>query len=411
MQKESIIHNRKLYKRNRLMEILRCSTQNLSRFDLKKMSGYSMSSVLDLTKEMIEEGLIYEEECEEARVGRKPAWLKINPLGGFYVGLEFNAQYMNCVAMDLLGNILSKCTRKTVQEGTVHQVKAETIICQIKKMLENALAELPDRNKVIGIGLGAPGYVDQENGISYSYSRIPAWKNIFLRDIIEEEFGIPCHIQNNVSVMTLAYKWLYYNGNSSDFIFISIRTGIRMVTISNNRLVSGKDGFAGELGHIKVSEGGRICTCGRYGCLNSEISDTAIVSKIQEGFGVGHFQRILEIAGGDEGKVSIADYVRAVREGDADAIQLMRMTARILGRALALVVNILAPGEVVLSGEQFGIGEEFLHEIRMTLKEEAIVQNYKNLRIKKSDFGREIGAIGAASMVMEQYFSYQDMEV
>ena len=50
MQKESIIHNRKLYKRNRLMEILRCSTQNLSRFDLKKMSGYSMSSVLDLTK-------------------------------------------------------------------------------------------------------------------------------------------------------------------------------------------------------------------------------------------------------------------------------------------------------------------------------------------------------------------------
>ena len=312
--------------------------------------------------------MIYEEECEEARVGRKPAWLKINPLGGFYVGLEFNAQYMNCVAMDLLGNILSKCTRKTVQEGTVHQVKAETIICQIKKMLENALAELPDRNKVIGIGLGAPGYVDQENGISYSYSRIPAWKNIFLRDIIEEEFGIPCHIQNNVSVMTLAYKWLYYNGNSSDFIFISIRTGIRMVTISNNRLVSGKDGFAGELGHIKVSEGGRICTCGRYGCLNSEISDTAIVSKIQEGFGVGHFQRILEIAGGDEGKVSIADYVRAVREGDADAIQLMRMTARILGRALALVVNILAPGEVVLSGEQFGIGEEFLHEIRMTLE-------------------------------------------
>ena len=126
---------------------------------------------------------------------------------------------------------------------------------------------------------------------------------------------------------------------------------------------------------------------------------------------MGHFQRILEIAGGDEGKVSIADYVRAVREGDADAIQLMRMTARILGRALALVVNILAPGEVVLSGEQFGIGEEFLHEIRMTLKEEAIVQNYKNLRIKKSDFGREIGAIGAASMVMEQYFSYQDMEV
>lgn len=393
------------------MEILRCSSHNLSRFDLKKISGYSMSSVLELTKEMIKEGLIYEEECEEARVGRKPAWLKINPLGGFYVGLEFNAQYMNCVAMDLVGNVLSKNTRKTLEKGTAYQVKAEDILAQIQEMLKEALAELPDQEKVIGIGLGAPGYVDRKAGISHSYSRIPAWKNIHLRDIIENAFGIPCYIQNNVSVMTLAYKWLYYNGNSSDFIFISIRTGIRMVTISNNRLVSGKDGFAGELGHIKVNEGGRICTCGRYGCLNSEVSDPAIVSKIQEGFGVGRFQRILELANGEEEQVSIAHYVQAVREGDGDAVQLMRLTARILGRALALVVNILAPGEVVLSGEQFGIGEEFLREIRMTLKEEVIVQNYKNLRIKKSDFGKEIGAIGAASMVMEEYFSYQDMEV
>ena len=76
------------------MEILRCSDQELSRFDLKKISGYSMSSVLELSKEMIEEGLIYEEECAESRVGRKPAWLRINPAGGFYIGLEFNAQYI-----------------------------------------------------------------------------------------------------------------------------------------------------------------------------------------------------------------------------------------------------------------------------------------------------------------------------
>ena len=73
MRKESIINNRKLYKRNRLMEILRSSDQELSRFDLKKISGYSMSSVLELSKEMIDEGLIYEEECAESRVGRKPA--------------------------------------------------------------------------------------------------------------------------------------------------------------------------------------------------------------------------------------------------------------------------------------------------------------------------------------------------
>lgn len=411
MQKESIINNRKKYKRNRLMEILRCSDQELSRFDLKKISGYSMSSVLELSKEMIEEGLIYEEECAESRVGRKPAWLRINPAGGFYIGLEFNAQYMNCVVMDLVGNILYKDVRATADGINPYQIKLENILEQIRAMINCALGHVPDRRKVIGIGLGMPGYVDSQRGISYGYSRIPAWKNISIRDLVQQETVIPCYVQNNVSVMTLAYKWLNYHGNSKDFVFISIRTGIRMVTISNNRLVLGKGGFAGELGHIRVSSGGRICTCGKCGCLNSEISDPSVLNIIREGFQVYRFQRILELAGGDEQKVAIEHYVQAVQEGDEDAVKLMKSVAGTLGRALALVVNILAPSEMVLSGKQFAIGEAFLDEIRKVVKEDVIKENYRNLSIKKSEFGGEIGAIGAACMVMEEYFSYQDMEV
>lgn len=411
MRKESIINNRKIYKRNRLMEILRCSDENLSRYDLKKISGYSMSSVLELSREMIEEGLIYEEECEESRVGRKPSWLKINPDGGFYIGLEFNAQYMNVVVMDLVGNILYKETRVTAGCVNPHHATLEQILEQIRNMLETAIRKVDDKNKIIGIGMGIPGYVDPQRGYSYGYSRIPSWKNIMIRDLIQQETGIPCYIQNNVSVMTLAYKWLNYNGNSNDFVFISIRTGIRMVTISNNRIVTGKGAFAGELGHIRMNNGSRICTCGRYGCLNSEISDPSLINIIKEGFQVHHFQRIFEIAGGNEEDVTIEHYVQAVLEGDEDAVQLMKRVADTLGRALALVVNIFAPGEVVLSGKQFGIGEIFLDEIRKTVKADAITQNYENLRIKKSEFGGEIGAIGAACMVMEEYFSYQDMEV
>lgn len=411
MRKESIINNRKLYKRNRLMEILRSSDQELSRFDLKKISGYSMSSVLELSKEMIDEGLIYEEECAESRVGRKPAWLKINPSGGFYVGLEFNAQYMNCVVMDLVGNILYKEAEVTGNGMNLYQAGLEDILGQIRTMIGRALEHVPDRSKVIGIGLGIPGYVDAHRGIAYGYSRIPAWKNIGIRDMIRKETGYPCYIQNNVSGMTLAYKWLNYHGNSKDFVFISIRTGIRMVTISNNRLVLGKGGFAGELGHIRVSNGGRICTCGKYGCLNSEVADPSVLNIIREGFQVHHFQRILELADGKEEKVTIEHYVQAVREGDEDALQLMKSIAGILGKALALVVNILAPAEMVLSGKQFAIGEPFLEEIRKAVKGDVIKENYGNLSIKKSEFGGEIGAVGAACMVMEKYFSYQDMEV
>ena len=160
MRKESILTNRKIYKRNRLMEILRCSDQNLSRYDLKKMSGYSMSSILELSREMIEEGLIYEEECEDSRVGRKPAWLRINPDGGYYVGLEFNAQYMNTVVMNLVGIILYKETRETADGVSPHRAKLEQILKQIQDMLEIAQQNVPDRSRIIGIGMGIPGYGD-----------------------------------------------------------------------------------------------------------------------------------------------------------------------------------------------------------------------------------------------------------
>ncbi|MEG1957508.1 MAG: ROK family protein, partial [Lachnospiraceae bacterium] len=103
--------------------------------------------------------------------------------------------------------------------------------------------------------------------------------------------------------------------------------------------------------------------------------------------------------------------VKAVCSGDKEAIALMKVTANAIGRALAIVVNILAPELVVLSGEQLKIGRSFVDSIKKVARENVVTQNYENLKIVISSYGSEIGAIGAASYVTQKVFSYNDMEV
>ena len=104
------------------------------------------------------------------------------------------------------------------------------------------------KEKIIGIGLGVPGYSDKTKGIALSYTYFEGWKNIPVRQIIEEEFQIPCYMGNNVDVMIYAYKWLVFHGSCDDMLFISVRTGARVMPVINNQAVSSRYGFPGELG-------------------------------------------------------------------------------------------------------------------------------------------------------------------
>lgn len=402
MSKESIMESRKYYQRNKMLSIIRYQ-KDVSRYDVKKATSYSMTTVLSTIDEMINEGLIYEEECAEARVGRKPVWLRINPDGGYFIGLEFNGRIMHCVVLDFSGNVIY------TKESTIceEQNYADVVLAMLKGNIHRALKTLHDKKgTVVGIGIGVPGYSDKKRGIGISYSHIRGWDKIPLKKIIEDEFGLPCYMENNVSGMIYAYKCLVYNGKCEDMLFISVRTGARVMPIINNMPVSSVNGFPGELGHVKVSGGSRICSCGRYGCLNTEVSDYAIVSKIKDGIGVGRFKEIIEMVQGDLHDITIVTFVDSVLSEHPDSINLMKQVAGFLGETISMLVNIFAPRKIVFYGELARIGEPFLEILRKCVKDNSLKENYKGLQILDSEFGRDLGAIGAAALVMQEEFDF-----
>lgn len=402
MSNESILENRKLYQRNKMLNVIR-SKEDVSRNDVKKVTAYSMTTVLNTIDEMIQDGLIYEEQCNDARIGRKPVWLRLNAEGGYFVGVEFNRSKVYCVILDFTGKIVFDCEAKV---GKEHK-KADDIIRLVKSVIYEAIEFLRGKEeKIIGIGLGIPGYSNKKRGIAISYNYFDEWKNIEIKKIIEEEFSVPCYIDNNVNVMIYAYKWLVYHGKCEDMLFVSVRSGARVIPIVNNQPVSSNYGVSGELGHVKIKGGSRLCSCGRYGCLNSEISEVAIVNKIIDGVRVGRFKEIKQMINGDEGLITVSVFVESVRQGHEDSQKLLKQIGIFLGDALGMLTNIFAPQKIVLFGEIVELGDLLLDQLREVVAQDVIWENSKGLEIVKSDFGRNLGAIGAAALVMQEAFEF-----
>lgn len=407
MNRESIMESRKYYKRNKMLSIIRYQ-KDVSRYDVKKATAYSMTTVLNTIDDMVREGLIYEEECEEARVGRKPVWLRINQTGGYFIGVEFNSRAMHCVILDFAGNVIYTRECAISQKHS----NAKDVLDMLRENISSALNELKEGGrKVFGIGLGVPGYSNKKKGIAIAYSHLKGWDNIPLKKLVEDTFGLPCYMENNVSGMIYAYKCLVYPGKCEDMLFVSVRTGARVMPVINNMPVSSVNGFPGELGHVKVSGGSRICSCGRYGCLNTEVSDYAIVGKIREGIRVGRFREIVEMVNGEQDTITISTFVESVGRKHADSLELMAQVAGFLGETFSMLVNIFAPRKIVLYGELARIGEPFLEILRERVKENSIIENYKGLQILASDFGSDLGAIGAAALVMQEKFDFVEENI
>lgn len=405
-ESDSIIQNRKYYQRNKMLSIIRFH-KNVSRYDIKKITSYSMTTVISMIDELISQGYVYEVECEENRVGRKPVWIKLNPEGGYFIGIEFNGRMMHCDMVDFSGNVIYRNETAMHREDS-HAVIVGKIVNNIK-MAREQLGEKKD--KALGVGIGVPGYVNKEEGIAKGYTHFADWKDVPIKEIIEEQIDIPCYIENNVDVMAFAYKWLYFKGDYEDFLFLSIRTGARLVPVINNRLVFSETGFSGEIGHVKIAPRHDICTCGKFGCLNTEVSDFAIAAKIREGIRIGRFQEIKEMVKGDMEAITVNTFVKSVLLRHEDSSTLMREIAMHLGNALGFTVNLLAPRKIIIFGELAKIGSLFIDEVRRNIEEVVIPENIEGFSVEASNEGEDLGAIGAAALVMQRQFNFIEQTI
>jgi len=243
-----------------------------------------------------------------------------------------------------------------------------------------------------------PGFVDVKKGINYSF--LPTDTSI--TEHISHKTGLPTFIDNDSSLIALAELRFGAARRRKNAMVINIGWGIGLGMILNGELFRGHNGFAGEFSHIPIFYNGKLCSCGKTGCLETETSFLVIIQKAKEGLASGRLSKLLpsHLEHYEQASESI---VSAVQEGDRFAIELFSEAGYSIGRGVAILIHVLNPEVIILSGRGSTAGKIWQPPIQQALNEHCIPRLAANTSIETSTLGHHAELIGAAALVMEHY--------
>ena len=256
-----------------------------------------------------------------------------------------------------------------------------------------------DASNTRGIGISCGGPLDSRKGIVMSPPNLPGWDNIPIVDMVREATGIPAVLQNDANACALA-EWKYGAGRGTrNMVFLTFGTGLGAGLVLDGRLYSGTNDNAGELGHIRLSEFGPV-GYGKAGSVEGFASGGGIAqlaaSAVKEKLMMG--EKVAWCPDGNLSAISARTVAEAARAGDELAKSIYRTSATYLGKALAMVIDMLNP-EVIAIGSIFVRAEELIRPfMQAAIDRDALPGAAAVCKVKPAELGESIGDIAALSL-------------
>lgn len=275
----------------------------------------------------------------------------------YALGIDIGGTNTVVGLVDKTGNVLGTDSVKT-QSFPVLEEYVKTVSKQAKDLIAKNNVSIDD---IVGLGIGAPnanyytGNIEKAPNLPWKQDKVP------LAKMFREELNIPVTITNDANAAALGEKMYGVAKDMDNFIMITLGTGVGSGIVINGQLVYGHDGFAGELGHVIIERNGRLCGCGRRGCLETYCSATGIVRTAKER---------------NTPFLTSKDIYDAAVKGDETAIDIFKETGTRLGRALADMVVFSSPEAFVLFGGLAKAGD-FIVKYTKEAMEESIMPIFK----------------------------------
>jgi glucokinase len=291
--------------------------------------------------------------------------------------------------------------RLVVSEGdTLHSGGREWMLDRIRERGRALLEQAGYRVGACGISFGGP--VDfQHQHVTSIHS--PGWKNFSFAEWVSTNLNLPCLLDNDANAGALG-EFRYGAGRGTEsLVYVTLSTGVGAGLILNGKTYRGKDGLAGELGHIPISNSVVTCSCGAVGCLESLCSGRAIGERGKE-WGWCRSHGLTRAPDSSEGRpqgVTAKEIVQAASEGDTTALRVVREAARWLARGLLTVIRILNPDRIILGGGLTLAGQVLLAPLHQCLAELASPTIGYSTEIVVAELGTYSPLYGAAAMALD----------
>jgi glucokinase len=288
--------------------------------------------------------------------------------------------------------------------STKSQRGVDKVVERIARCVQDAVDEADlTMKQVSGIGIGAPGAVDFDNGTVIFAPNLEGWKDVPLKKDLEKQLGVPVFVENDCNIAALGVYIAELKSKPKSMVGVFVGTGIGGGIIINGSLYSGHGHTAGEVGHMVLEISGPKCGCGNKGCFEALASRTAIFQQIKAGVKDGEKTVLTEMLGEDLEDLRSGDLRKAIRRGDKFVDRIVEGAAEYIGVATANLVNILNPEVVVLGGGVIeALADEMMSVIVETATDYAMPGAMKGVEIIASKLGDSAGITGGAVLARRE---------
>ncbi len=367
---------------------------HLSCADLSERIGKSIPFTMKVLMELIAEGYIKESGYAPSSGGRRPVTYSIIP----------DTIYIVSVAMDQLVTRISIMDSENRHISDVKKFELPLLNnpgapSQLADRIIEVIAESGiDKKKIMGVGIGMPGFIDFKKGINYSFLES---KPKTITQYLSEKIELPVYIDNDSSLIALAEFRFGAARHRKNAMVVNISWGIGLGMILNGELFRGQNGFAGEFSHMPFFNNNKLCVCGKSGCLETEASLVVVVEKAAEGLRAGRLSGVGKQFPTGHIENDWESIVKAVYKGDQFVVELLSETGYNIGKGVAILIHLMNPEAVILSGRGALAGKVWQAPIQQALNEHCIPRLSANTVVEISDLGHDAELIGSAALVME----------
>lgn len=306
------------------------------------------------------------------------------------IGVDIGGTKIAAGVVDQAGEIIATTTRST----------PATDAALIEAAVADAVAELRAEHTVVGVGVGAAGFVGADRR-TVNFAANLAWRQHPLAEELEQLTGLPVVVENDANAAGWAeYRFGAATG-ASHMLMVTVGTGLGGAIVMDGHLVRGSAGFAGEIAHVTAVPDGQWCGCGRRGCLEQYTAGTALVrtAKSRAAAGDPLMGPLLQVAGGDRRQIDGPLITRLAQQGDPGAIELIAEIGTWLGTGLASIATLLDPEVFVVGGGVAAAGDLLLEPARRAYAKNLTARSHRPLApFVVASMGNRAGIVGAADL-------------
>ena len=367
----------------------------ISRVEIAEVTGQSRAAVTNITARLLKEKIIVEKETKTSSSrGRRRVLLALNPTAAYVVGVKLSAFQVSFAVTDMQADVLSSL----IVPVRISKRSVEFVANLIEEGIRHCVAEARlNMRKISGIGIGIPGLVDSEKGITL-WSPLYKRGNTTLRELIQDRFNIKTHIENDANTVTLAQQWFGEGRGVDNFLVVTVEHGVGMGIVVNGQLYRGLKGIGAEFGHLVILPGGAPCRCGKRGCIEAYVADYRILQSAIDAAKEGKWQC------DSLSSLTIEEVTDIARKGEPALRNIFKKGGEILGLGISGLAQIFNPEKIIIAGEGVRAGDLLFKPMHKMIKKHTTPDMYDTLQIVIQKWQDTDWARGAASLVLQELY-------